>query len=320
MHERDCVLITGASGFLGTWLSDIAHEQGCDLIGIDLVAPRQPKLFSAFATKSCEQTDFESLISSRKIRVVFHLAGGASVPQSMDDPQGDFDSLLPGTVALLGYLIRHQCDAHFVFFSSAAVYGNPISLPVAETAAVKPISPYGIHKAAAEFIIEHYARLFGLRASLLRLFSAYGEGLRKQVVWDISQRVIASQRSGERTISLHGTGAETRDFLHAVDIARAALFVAERPPESGVQVLNVASGTEISIAALAERVAHELRADIKILFNGVIRAGDPMSWRADIGKLTKLGFSPKVSFAEGIARLAHWHQDLNTQNRAPQSP
>lgn len=319
MPKRDCILITGASGFLGTWISSTAHKQESELIGVDVVAPPQPKLFSNFASDKCEQTDFESLVGSRKVRAVFHLAGGASVPDSMDNPRRDFESLLPGTIALLSYLIRYQRDAHLVFYSSAAVYGNPASLPIAEGAKVKPVSPYGIHKAATEFIIEHYAGLFGLRSSLLRVFSAYGEGLRKQVVWDICQRMSVAQRQGEETISLHGTGTETRDFIHGADVARAALFIAEHPPKSGAQVVNVASGQETSIAALAECVARELNSDVKIRFNGLTRAGDPVNWRADISKLAALGFSPKVSFPEGIARCVQWQKDSDAQKGVAQS-
>jgi UDP-glucose 4-epimerase len=302
MPEPRGVLITGASGFLGTWLSNAAYDQGFELIGVDRVAPPRPEIFSAFATENCERTDFAALVGSRKLDAAFHLAGGASIAQSLENPLGDFETLLPGTVALLIYLGRHQRDAHLVFFSSAAVYGNPSTLPVPETAPAKPISPYGIHKAAAEFIIEHYARLFGLRASLLRVFSAYGEGLRKQVVWDICQRILTAQKRGEQAISLRGTGTETRDFIYAADIARAAFVIAKRPPWSGTQVLNVGSGEETSIRALAETIVRCLDTKLGIVFDGVRRPGDPVNWRADINRLTALGFSLTIPWEQGVAR------------------
>lgn len=306
MPEREYILITGASGFLGTWLADAAHAQGFGLLGLDVVDPQRPKIFSGFTTQRCEKADFPALIGDRKLHSVFHLAGGASVPQSVDDPVGDYNSLLPGTVALLGHLARHRRDAHLVLPSSAAVYGNPTSLPVKESAAINPISPYGVHKAAAEFIIAHYARLFRLRASVLRIFSAYGEGLRKQVVWDLCRKILAAQESGESSISMHGNGNETRDFIHAADIARAALLVAAHPPQEGMQVFNVASGIETSIRSLAEDVTRALGCDIKITFNGVSRPGDPANWRADIGPLKELGFVLSVSFKDGIGRAARW--------------
>jgi UDP-glucose 4-epimerase len=308
MPEREYILVTGASGFLGRWLADAVHAEGFGLLGLDIVDPLQPKIFSGFAKTPCEKADFAALIGDRKLYAVFHFAGGASVPQSVGDPVGDFNSLLPGTVALLDHLARHQRDAHLVFPSSAAVYGNPTSLPVIEKAAIIPISPYGIHKAAAEFIIGHYARLFGLRASVLRIFSAYGEGLRKQVVWDLCRKILTAHAAGESAVSMHGHGSETRDFIHAADIARAALLVAARPPSETVEILNVGSGIETSIRSLAQEVLRVLGRDIEITFDGISRLGDPANWRADISPLRNLGFVSHVSFEDGIGRAARWCQ------------
>jgi UDP-glucose 4-epimerase len=303
------ILITGASGFLGTWLGEAAHAQGCELIGVDIVAPRRPELWSGFAMQTCDRADYAALIGSRQLGAVFHLAGGASVPESVQNPAADFASLLPGTVELLVYLSRAQRDAHLLLFSSAAVYGNPVQLPVAETALVAPISPYGIHKAAAEFLIAHYARVYGLRASMLRMFSAYGEGLRKQVVWDLCRKVMAAQRDGS-ALTLHGTGNETRDFIHASDIARAALLVAQHPPASGSQVINIASGEETSIRTLAESILRVLGVQAQLTFNGMRRAGDPANWCADVSRLRTLGFAPSVPFTDGIIRCVRWQKEL----------
>jgi len=316
MSERQSILITGASGFLGTWLANTAREQGLDLLGVDIVQPQRPEIWTHFTTHPSDRADFAALVGERKLRAVFHLAGSASVPQSVENPLGDFASLLPGTLSLLVYLARHQRDAHLVFFSSAATYGNPTLLPISESDPVAPISPYGIHKATAEFTIQHYARLFGFRASLLRLFSAYGEGLRKQVVWDICHKALAAKEKGEPSVPMHGTGDETRDFIHAADIAHAALLVAKNPSLSGTQILNVASGTETSIRTLAETVMRELKLDLQLAFNGVTRAGDPVNWRADVTKLRALGFAAKTDFPEGIARAVRWQTALHASPSA----
>jgi UDP-glucose 4-epimerase len=313
MPDHGTILITGASGFLGTWLADAAHQQGFELLGVDIVAPRRPELWRGFAMQSCDRANYTALVGGLKLSAVFHLAGAASVPESVKNPAADFASLLPGTVELLVFLSRAQPDAHLILFSSAAVYGNPVRLPVREDAVVAPISPYGIHKAAAEFLVSHYARLHGLRASILRVFSAYGEGLRKQVVWDLCQKAMTAQREGG-AIALHGTGEETRDFIHATDIARAALLVAQHPPTSGTQVVNIASGAETSIRQLAEMVLRALGSSVAPAFNGARRAGDPMNWRANTGRLQTLGFSPSVSLADGIARSVRWQAQLHGQS------
>ena len=284
------------------------------LLGVDIVAPRRPELFTAFATHPCDRADYSALIGGRKLTTVFHLAGAASVPQSVENPVGDFVSLLPGTVTLLAHLGKFQKDAHLILFSSAAVYGNPKQLPITEADELSPISPYGIHKATAEFAIAHYARLFGFRASLLRIFSAYGEGLRKQVVWDLCQRAMTALREGRREITLHGTGNETRDFVHVADVAQAGLLAAKNPPTAGTQILNVASGVETTIRSLAEGVRDNLGGDLQLAFNGVTRAGDPVNWRADVSRLQALGFNTTVPFADGIARCVRWQKNLAAEN------
>jgi UDP-glucose 4-epimerase len=308
--DHGTILITGAAGFLGTWLAEAAHQQGFELVGVDIVAPRRPELWRGFAMQSCDRANYAALVGGLKLNAVFHLAGSASVPESVKNPSADFASLLPGTVELLVFLSRLQPNAHLVFFSSAALYGNPVHLPVSEDAVVAPISPYGIHKAAAECLISHYARLHGMRASILRIFSAYGEGLRKQVVWDLCQKSMTAQREGG-AIALHGTGEETRDFIHAADIARAALLVAQHPPPSGIQVVNIASGEETAIRELAGMVLNTLDSRAALAFNGARRACDPANWRADISRLQALGFTPSVSLPDGIARSVRWQARLH---------
>lgn len=116
----------------------------------------------------------------------------------------------------------------------------------------------------------------------MRIFSAYGSGLRKQLLWDIYQKYLNTGR-----IDLFGTGNETRDFIHISDILRALeLILAYQGPE---EIFNVANGEEVSIRELAEIYAAQLgeKTDI-VRFNGETKVGDPQNWRADISLLKKL--------------------------------
>jgi UDP-glucose 4-epimerase len=310
MLNKHTVLITGASGFLGTWLADAAYSQGYELLGVDIVAPRRPEIFAAFAIHSCDQIDYTSLIGNRRLAGVFHLAGAASVLQSVENPVGDFTSLLPGTVAVLAYLAQHQPRTHLILFSSAAVYGNPVHIPVSEDEVLAPISPYGIHKATAEFMAQKYGHLVGFPVTVLRIFSAYGIGLRRQVLWDITQQALSATRHGRPEIVLHGTGNETRDFIHAKDIARAALLMLNHPSQKGFQVVNLASGQETSIRQLAKLVCAALGSELKISYNGIVRPGDPINWQANVSLLSTFGFSPEIALADGVTTCVHWQQTL----------
>ena len=203
-------------------------------------------------------------------------------------------------------MARCHPSAHLVFFSSAAVYGNPTELPVGESAPVLPISPYGIHKASSEFLLRHYTRVFGLHTSILRVFSAFGPGLQKQLFWDLGERVRQAVALGQKIITMQGTGQESRDFIHARDVAKAALVVGSRSGCAGCELFNVASGRETTIAEATSLLLRHLAMDLKPVFTGAVRAGEPLNWRADVTKLTAAGFQPDVALSEGIRTVAHW--------------
>jgi UDP-glucose 4-epimerase len=165
---------------------------------------------------------------------------------------------------------------------------------------VQPLSPYGYHKRQCELLCEEFARIFGLQTASVRIFSAYGPGLRRQVVWDICHKILIS-----RELKLHGTGRESRDFIHAADVARALGTIVEKAALEG-EIYNLASGSEVSIAALADLLRKELDPSVEPIFSGTGRAGDPCNWRADVSRLAALGFTPKISLEQGAHGVATW--------------
>ena len=147
---------------------------------------------------------------------------------------------------------------------------------------------------------EYYNRIHGYRIRSIRIFSAYGNGLRKQLLWDIYQKY---QNTGR--IELFGTGDETRDFIHVSDIVRAIeLILAYDGPEN---IINVANGEEVSIRELAEIYAGKLGADADVVsFNGMVKEGDPRNWRADISLLKRLGYEKHMALSDGIEAYVEW--------------
>jgi UDP-glucose 4-epimerase len=306
MNNQKTILITGASGFLGTYLADAASRQGYRLIGIDLRAPLRPHLWADFATSSLENADLDQLIKGDALAAVCHLAGGASVASSVNDPYGDFSSLLPGTARIALYLAKNQPQAQVFFFSSAAVYGNPKTLPITEFTALQPISPYGIHKSLAESLLSNYSRAMGLKATIFRIFSVYGPGLGKQLIYDVSMRAIRAAAIGQPAIRLFGTGAESRDFLYVEDLCQAVLTVLKHPSDENFVIYNLGSGVETTVAEVANCLVKHLNINVEITFDGNVPKGDPLNWRADISKISKLGFAPKYSMDDGLKQVAEW--------------
>ncbi len=223
-----------------------------------------------------------------------------SVGLSITDPAADFHTNTALTFEILNALRLNVPNCRFIFLSSAAVYGNPESLPVSETQSLAPISPYGFHKWQCEQLCLEFTKVYGLPTASMRIFSAYGPGLRRQVLWDICQKAITQD-----SITLQGTGRESRDFIHALDIAKALMVVATSAPMQG-EVYNLGAGTEVTIAELASIILDTLEYKSIPEFDGVIPAGTPLQWQADVSKLNALGFTASVPLEQGIKTFANW--------------
>ncbi len=296
------VLITGSAGFLGCHISQHFSELGWQVIGVDLLAPEKVQLGpkARYARMQLPSPEFSALLRETAPDACIHCAGRASVPLSMSEPAADFHSNTVLTFELLDALRLAAPRCRFILLSSAAVYGNPKSLPVSENTHVAPLSPYGFHKRQCELLCQEFARIYSLPTLAVRIFSAYGPGLRRQVVWDICERLI---KSG--SLSLSGTGQESRDFIHATDIARALALLSEKAPADG-EIYNLSTGRETSIRELAEKLISHLGKNAEPVFDGRNRAGDPLNWQADVGKLSALGFRPEITLEQGLAQVAAW--------------
>jgi UDP-glucose 4-epimerase len=281
-------VVTGAFGFLGRHIAAALTGDGWRVVGTGRPEVEIPS------------AEFDALLDGTNAGLVVHCAGPASVPASVEDPAADFR----GSVGVLFDVLERLRgrDTGFVLVSSAAVYGEPERLPVAESTPIRPISPYGFHRAVCELLVREFHELWGLRCCTLRIFSAYGEGLHRQIMWDICRGAV---RDG--TVALHGTGEESRDFVHASDVARAVALVARSAPLQA-EVYNVATGSETSITTVARLLLDALGSEAPLSFLGRTRPGDPRHWRADVGRLADLGYSPSVPLEEGVRAYAAWAQ------------
>jgi len=307
MPER--ILVTGAGGFLGSHICNYFGQKGHSIAAIDrLSVPTKmsdlyPNLRN-FYTMSLPDKTFSSILKEFQPDLLIHCAGTASVPYSMQEPYNDFQQSAGVTAFILETLRKQMTSCHFVFLSSAAVYGNPKTLPISEKFPCQPISPYGYHKYICEMLCQEYESIFGIKTSILRIFSAYGERLRKQVIYDLCRKFSAPSSN---SVEVYGTGNETRDFIHAIDIAQAIDYI-HKADASGI--FNVASGTQTLISEVAELIKIHMNSKKEIIYSGALRPGDPLYWQADISRLSSLGFQPKISLNEGVHKYCQWVMSL----------
>lgn len=296
------LVVIGAAGFIGRYVCRYFSTFGWRVIGVDNVsAENAPVAFlAAYHSINLPSSALVKILSAEKPTLCVHCAGRASVALSLTDPLADYHAGPVLTFELLNVLRETTPDCRLIFLSSAAVYGNPSRLPISESQEPVPISPYGFHKWQSEQICTEFATVYGLRTASLRIFSAYGPGLRRQVLWDICRKVISEGR-----LALQGSGAESRDFVHAQDIATAIRTVADNGSMKG-EVYNLASGQETTIKELASLVLKVAGSTLSPEFDGVVPSGVPLNWRADISKIEALGFSPSITLERGVAQLVDW--------------
>lgn len=232
---------------------------------------------------------------------VFHCAGSGSVGFSATSPHDDYQRTVATTAAVLEFVRVCAPDAAVVYPSSAAVYGHSRRIPIGESEPVDPVSPYGIHKEMAERLCAEYARHFGLRVAAVRLFSVYGPGLRKQLLWDACGKV----RRGETAFS--GTGAEQRDWLH-VDDAAALLVIAAKQASTQFPVVNGGTGTGVKVADVVGEIFAALQPGTVPRFSGEARRTDPVSYVADVSQARAWGWEPRRQWREGVGEYVKWFE------------
>lgn len=290
------ILIIGSKGFIGSNTYNYFGALGdyeswaCDVV-IDYIDDHYFLIDSS-------NSDFNEVFESIPFDICINCSGAASVPDSLVHPLRDFTLNVFVVSKILEAIRRHSPSCRFINLSSAAVYGNPLVLPVNTQATPQPLSPYGWHKLYSEQLCKEYNAFFGLQTLSLRIFSAYGPGLKKQLFWDWYQK--AKQSS---TVSIYGTGNESRDFIHIADLIHVMELAIQYSDFKG-SVVNVGNGTELFIKDLAAVYLGLL--DSEYRFTGEIKKGDPLNWAADISDIKEWGYANKITLTEGLKGYIEW--------------
>ena len=306
------VLVTGAAGFISSHLVDgLVEKEGAEVVAIDNLKDGDlsnlEQSLDRIEFHKVDIRDFEALRNVMDgVEIVFHLAANANVPYSVEDPKYDFESNALGTFNVLKLSLDLGVEK-VIYASSAAVYGEPVYVPIDEKHPLNPISPYGASKLAGERLGFAYYSTYGLKFTALRIFNTYGERQRRYVMYDFLRKLAENPKR----LEVLGTGEQVRDFCYVKDCVEAFILAAEKNVAVG-DVFNIAGGNPISIRDLAYLMVKMLGLDgqTEIVFTGESWKGDIVNLYADISKIkSKLGFEPKVRLEEGILRLKRWFDE-----------
>jgi len=305
------VLVTGAAGFIGSHLVDRLVEEGAEVVAIDnLKDGNLSNLAESMDKIEFHKVDIRNFESLKEVmngvEIVFHLAANANVPYSVENPKYDFETNALGTFNVLKLSLDLDVEK-VVYASSAAVYGEPVYVPIDEKHPLNPISPYGASKLAGERLGFAYFKTYGLPFVSLRIFNTYGPRQRRYVMYDFLRKL----KENPNRLEVLGTGEQIRDFCYVKDCVEAFVLACKSGNAAG-EAFNIAGGNPISIKDLAFLMVKILGLDrrTEVMFTGESWNGDIVKLYADITKIKdKLGFEPKVGLEKGIVRLKRWFDE-----------
>jgi UDP-glucose 4-epimerase len=302
------VLVTGGAGFIGSALvrglaaaaipvrvlDDLSignraylDGQPCELVVASLTDPEAVRV----AVADCD--------------AVVHLAARAGIPDSVTDPLGTFDANVTQAVHLLD-AARLAGASRFVLASSNAVLG-PHEPPADETVLPRPVSPYGASKLAGEAYVTAYAATYGIAACALRFSNAYGPRSlhKKSVVAAWLRAALAG-----RPLTIYGDGHQTRDFIHADDLAAAILAALTAPSEAVAGgVYQIGTGVETTVNELAATLEQAIGTTLDIR-HVPVRAGDILRNSCTVELAAeRLGWRASIDLLAGLARTVAWFQE-----------
>lgn len=299
-------LVTGGAGFIGSHLVDALVARAVEVVVYDDLSTGKMENLADVSdritfVKDCV-SNYDALATAAEgADVIFHLAAIASVQKSVEDPITTYKVNTGGTLNALE-VARKLHVSRVVYASSSAVYGDHPDLPKREDSVVCPKTPYGLHKLIGEGLAKVHRDLFGISSASLRFFNVYGPRQDPSSPYSGVISIFKDRLSRGEPITIFGDGGTTRDFVYVSDVVQALLAAAEK--ENADVVYNIGTGIETSLLDVVKGLKNALGVTATIA-HGPERTGDIKRSVADISKAKRaLDWEPRVSFAEGVERLA----------------
>jgi UDP-glucose 4-epimerase len=296
------VVVTGGCGFIGSHMVDRLLDEGHSVVVIDNLSTGRLKNLDHRKGDKKLSVHIHSITEHETIRplfegvdLVFHLAALADIVPSIEKPMEYHQSNVNGTVSIL-----EACRAHgvrrIIYAASSSCYGIPEKYPTSERAPIQPQYPYAVTKYLGEEYCMYWHTVYKMNITSMRFFNVYGPRSRTSGTYGAVFGVFLAQKINNRPFTVVGDGRQTRDFTFVTDVVDACYTAALNQQCAG-EIFNVGSGNTYSVNSLVELLGGEVTYIPK-------RPGEPDCTFADVAKIrTMLGWSPKVSFKDGVKRM-----------------
>jgi len=325
------ILVTGGAGYIGSHMVHELTDAGESVVVLDnlstgfrfLIPSRIPLVVG----NTGDQELVADLLRQHRVESIIHFAASIVVPESVADPLGYYRNNTINTALLLQAAVAAGVK-HFIFSSTAAVYGNPAAVPVEETAATNPISPYGMTKLMSEVVLHDTARAHGLSFVVLRYFNVAGADPKMRTGQSTPQathliKIVAETILGKRdNMSVFGTDYPTpdgtciRDYIHVSDLARAHSASLAHLRRGGANAtFNCGYGHGYSVLEVLEAARRVSGSNFPVEYAGR-RAGDSVSLVADVSRIQgTLDWRPLYDNLDTIVQHAlAWERRLGSKS------
>jgi UDP-glucose 4-epimerase len=299
------ILITGGAGFIGSNIADYLIEKGEEVIIVDNLSSGKKENINKkakFYQLDIRDQNLEKVFKENKISHVIHHAAQIDVQQSIADPIFDAENNILGTINLLE-MCREYGAEKIIYASSAAVYGEPEHLPIAEEHPVKAMSPYGITKHTVEHYLKMYAELYDLKYTILRYANAYGPRQDPKGEGGVVS-IFLDKLLAEEDPVIFDDGKQSRDFIHVYDLVKANCLALDKADN---QLLNISTAVQNSVNQLVEYLndlsVYELEASYRKAKSGDIRHSALDNTKAK----EVLGWEPQFDLKSGLKQTYDYY-------------
>lgn len=315
------VLITGAAGYIGSYVAKRLTQEDYYVIALDnefrgnyryLRRAVSPDAKIEIINGDISDPDLIQRIIDKNmdIEYIIHLAAIPGLELCRKYPEDAVRTNVYGTYNLLDKAKKLD-GATFIFASSAAVYGTPSTIPVPEDEETKPINLYGVTKESGEKLCRIYSENGDMKVIILRFGNVYGLGLYTYWATVIPKFVKQALTTGKLTI--YGDGEQTRDFIHVRDLTRAIELLINKNPGVEYEVYNVANGEAISVNKIAETVEEAAMEKLGREIDRIYLPPRPeevnvKNFHLSNSKIKMLGYRPRENLKEAIEELIDYYK------------
>ena len=287
------ILITGVHGFVGSNLYSYLK--------------RKYKIFGIGRNNKYSKLNHQNILSLeinkkslKKINfqpdILIHCAGSGSVSKSLNNKKKDYKKNVLTSKYIINYLKEIKKKPKVIIFSSAAVYGNSAGKKKKK---ILPASPYGVNKLKSEKIFKESSKKLGFKLQILRFYSIYGEGLRKQLIWDACNKILLKKNY------FYGSGEEIRSWTHINDVCKFIDTIISKPLKKNC-IVDVSSNDVLKNKIILKKLFKLFNYNFSPHFNKIQKKGDPLNQIYVKKYIQNINWSPSVGIDEGLKKYFLW--------------